>query len=507
MMPCADEQAWELEKHFWASGTQIWTNWGASLPDEDVKLLILPPAALKDPGVLHNAAQALKISGELLIPLEKRDVNMRGLTQKFADAGFAAPEWFAVLPGMKDPVFTVRLTDRKAVELLAGLVVQRAGASWQRQAGGRLLKLLTRFGLEQSWLSKKILGSFWLRAVRQNVSQQTSALERLAARDFGSASPAALQFLVHAGHDALTLIAVDTQKQEPAGICRAARAADDLGLEREYAMLEWIHRHAPEDFLKTVPRALGLHRHRGRLVLNQSYLTGTVCRPQEGQPAALQNYFSTVRGWLVKLAKIPVPENAAPGNRFREALEAFQRLSPAVPRASGRSQDSSVPGRAWAVSADRSRRQELFWQAVREAAYKPETLPRVLTHRDLAPSNLLFDHGQLRVIDWGNSHWGLPMTDWARFGCNALLMAHRPIKLETVLQKVLAGKSPAGLIFFEQSRLYAEEMGLNAEHARALFFLGLLDYLASCHQGSDAHWPETYLFLWKDPQWLWTIFE
>lgn len=308
-------------------------------------------------------------------------------------------------------------------------------------------------------------------------------LEMLAAERFPSPSRGGFSFLAYAGLEIVTAIIFEKHKACPIGVFKISRRPDQGNLNREFEILSHVKGQAPADFSRTVPAAFGLNKVQGLVVLALEFLRGRrrVLNLQDAR--STKEFFRRIRRWIGGLGKIPLPEGRPAISRFPEArqriLQAVRRVSP----------DARIVA---AIEAIRGFDESRFRASV----------PAVITHRDLAPSHVLFDGGQMGVIDWGNSHYGYPLIDWVRFACNAVSRGRHPQDFPRALEELLSGRSAASGIFFEETKELVRGYALSPALAPILFLLSLFDYGESYYLSENRAWEEDFKFIFERGEWL-----
>lgn len=308
-------------------------------------------------------------------------------------------------------------------------------------------------------------------------------LETLAAERFFLPSKGGLSFLVYAGLEIVTAIIFEKHKECPVGVLKISRRPGQNNLNREFEILSHVKGHAPPNFAQTVPAVFGLNKAQGLVVLALEFLRGRRRVLNLQDACSTREFFKRIRGWIGELGKIPLPEGKPAISRFPEAR---QRILQAVGRTSP---DARILA---AIEAIRGFDESRFRASV----------PAVITHRDLAPSNVLFDGGQIGVIDWGNSHYGYPLIDWVRFACNAVSRGRHPKDFPCALEELLSGQSAASGIFFEETKELVRGYALSPALVPVLFLLSLFDYCESYYLSEDRAWEEDFKFIFERGEWL-----
>src|SRR3989338_2474263 len=197
-------------------------------------------------------------------------------------------------------------------------------------------------------------------------------------------------FSFHPGLEVTTVLVFEKGGKRPAGVLKVGREGARESLAREFEILSHVYQTSSPSFSLTIPAPLGLQEVEGATVLALGFLEGR----KEKRPD-----FEKVLSWISELGSIPVPSGKKKISRFGEARERIGRLAVC------HKNDETI--------FEIVNRLQKFDDPDVDAR-----IPTLVTHRDLALTNLLFSNGGVRVVDWGNAHYGWPLTDWVRFACN-----------------------------------------------------------------------------------------
>lgn len=310
-----------------------------------------------------------------------------------------------------------------------------------------------------------------------------SELSSIAKEDFVTVQDEEFSFLFHSGLEVITATPMVRGKDVPIGIIKISRAPEYRCLSREFDMLSHIDKHADPAFRESVPRPLRLRTIHGLDVLSMTFLNGKVLGVPRGSMKKVKDYFGKMRSWIVRLSGVPVPASKEKCSRFTEARERVARLAERYAR-------STVVRRI----VEQVPEYEKPSMAVR--------IPTVITHRDLGSPNMLLDGDQIRVIDWGNSHYGYPLSDWVRFVCYWLVAADGYRDVCGSLRGLLLGNSEMSELFYEETQQFYRDCALDADLVAPLFLLSVFDYLESFHSYASNDWEEKFSFLLARGEWV-----
>jgi len=308
-------------------------------------------------------------------------------------------------------------------------------------------------------------------------------LSRIAKEDFETSLGEELTFLIHSGLEVITAIPMVRGKDVPVGIIKVARTQKYRCLSREFDVLSHIDQHADPEFRESVPRPVRLRTIHGLDVLSMTFLKGKVLGVPRGSVKKIEDYFGKMRSWIVCLNRVPVPELKEKCSRFREARERIARLAAKYAR-------------------DGVMRRIVEMILEYEKPSMAVKIPTVITHRDLGAPNILLYGDQIRVIDWGNSHYGYPLSDWIRFVCYWLAAADGYRDVCGSLRGLLLGNSETSALFYEGTRRLLRDCALDADLVAPLFLLSVFDYLESFHSYASDDWEERFSFLLARGEWV-----
>lgn len=308
-------------------------------------------------------------------------------------------------------------------------------------------------------------------------------LEQIARRDFSLPPVKRLSFLIHSGIEILTVFVSQTACGPPAGILKISREGIHPGLEREFVILKHLEGHAPAAFLDSVPRAKSWQTVHRLGVLSLAFVTGERRKMRGSLSQMLPDFFSKMSEWVIELGRIPVPPSEEKAGRFDHARTLILRLASRHPH--GKDMRETLT------------RVEQYDHPSLQQRIRP-----VVTHRDLAPNNVLFYKGRLRVVDWDNSKFGYPLTDWVRFACNCLSLSRSPGKMAEGLKELLYGRNRLSDAFYRETQRIAEALPLEKDLVAPLFLLGLFDFLEGYHYQRTDAWENEFDFLLAGPEWL-----
>ncbi len=435
------------------------------------------------PDRLHELRRVLKSDGSLCLRGTGR-FELRRLSARLKTAGFQIKTIHAPLPHNQNPLYLVDLNGREGLAYLADTLPQRrvAKKSWRRIlfTAAKLAARCQHLGL---FLMRELSGAFILTASPKSPAVAEEPLKAISRSVFTAVHNRDISFLIHSGLELITVAVLAKGKKDPVGIIRVSRERGSKTLKREFEILSHIKNSAPQDFLRTVPAPLGWHTTPHFEAFSMSFLAGREKRLLEKDGLeTLEVRLIKVRTWLGALSRIPVPESAAISNRFREARMRLARLALSQPATA-----EIRPVLDKALNAEALARQ----------------VPGVITHRDLGAANLLFDaYGDLRVIDWGNSHYGYPLTDWLRFTGYFLFEIYDGENMAACWKELLLGKSGLSRLFYRETRELCQNLPA-PDWAAPLFLLSLFDFLEGFHLYSElALWEKDYDFLFSQSAWL-----
>lgn len=340
------------------------------------------------------------------------------------------------------------------------------------------LPFLFPWGIPSGFL-RHTVSDFWVVAAKEKERVRPSELEHIARESFRLSEAFPLTFLIYSGLEVATFLVFEREGKRPAGILKAARDPVNESLEREFEILSHVFQNASSSFRSTLPAPLGLTKIQGLPVLSLGFVEGRRKRWTKRKSGEFETDFRKIRAWISELNRISVPPSKKKVARFASARERIKRLAA-----------RSAPGAKMLEAVER---------AFQYDDPKAEAqIPTVVTHRDLAPSNLLFDGTGIRVVDWGNSHYGYPLTDWVRFVCNVLAARD----LDRSLRELLSGRSRFSPVFYEAAKELGRDISLGQEWLAPLFLLSLFDFLESYHLSKEGPWEERYRFILEKSDWL-----
>lgn len=301
-------------------------------------------------------------------------------------------------------------------------------------------------------------------------------LEKLAAENFPSVSSGGISFLTYAGLDITTVIVFKKQSESPAGVLKISRRPGQQKLRHEFEVLSQVQKHVSAQFAATIPHALSLNNLHGLDVFALEFLQGKRKSLNWENIPGMKSFFNQIRLWLRELGKTPVPSSQTAFSRFPEARNKILALC---------KNHSPDPRLSEAIE------EICCWDVSRPF----HGIPLVVTHRDLAPSNILFQGEEMRVVDWGNSCYGYPILDWIRFVCHARSRGHNPKTFPGALEKLILGQDAVSESFFAETKTLAGDYALPFKTILPLFLLSLFDYLESYYLTEARDWAEDFAFI------------
>ncbi len=453
----------------------------------------------KTPGgpqkLLREVWRVLKPDGELCIRSQNRfgpfgcGLSLPKLVALLKTQGFQIEKIYTPLPALENPLYWVDLNGPESWECLIRLSSGRsaAGKSWRHRLWMLAVKFAVHFKKIQWLLLQTFCTSFVLTAVKKGTPKSHDELTTISHHIFSGAQDREISFLIHSGLEIITMMALKKGSCEPLGVLRSARKHEDEFLKREYDILNQIKKNASPHFLQTVPLPLARHSVHGLDAFSMSFVRGKEEKLSLSDGSEkIRARFSKVKEWIAELNRIPVPESAAVSNRFTEARQHILAL-------------------ASTLAHSPAMRQVLDKVLAKDSGALWAQVPIVITHRDLGNANLLFDQDQLRVVDWGNSHYGYPLTDWIRFTGCTLLEIHDKKNMAIHWKELLLGSDPYHDFFYRETRALCAKTLPDPAWIAPLFLLSFFDFLEGSHGYIQSGWEKEYGFMIAQDVWLKTL--
>lgn len=336
-------------------------------------------------------------------------------------------------------------------------------------------------------LPLKFYGNFFSNFLAAAAEEKRGAppnpLEQMILRIFNLEMSASLFFLVYVGLAVDTLFLFKGEEKRPFGVLKAARSGEDKGLGREFEILAHLHQNSSFPFRSSLPPLFTLESVEGRPVLALGFVGGRKKEWSVRNPSKVEKDFREIRTWVTELGRIPVDHSRKKMSRFNEARSRIRKAASRM----------ACPEAVIKVIVQTQK----FGDAAFDARF-----PTVVTHRDLSPTNLLEEGGQLRVVDWGNGHYGYPLTDWIRFVCHFLLETKGPARMGHSLSDLFDGKSVLSRLFFKETKSLLSELSLPADGVAPLVLLSVFDFLESYHYGKEGDWEMRFLGPLSSSAWI-----
>jgi len=436
--------------------------------------------------ILREIHRVLKQQGEVSIRLENcfglRHFSFRRMIKK---VGFCESRGFGIVPHSKNPIYIMDLNIPTTFSYLIRSV--KNAQSHKHSLKQILLLMMARFVVmlqlhRLNFLSLVIPSSVLI--VQKGVAKRPlTALEILVKDSFKLAFSRVPSFLIHSGLEVITLLVFSDDRKAPVGIIKISRDRLNPCLRREFEILSHIKEHAPKNFSMSIPEPVGMNNFHGFDVLSLCSLEGQQMRLGKCSTSDIRQYFKTMRSWIVELNRIPVPASKGRINRFGEAKDRISTLA-----------------RKYARGAEIIKVVDCVMKI--DDPESVDAIPTVITHRDLAPSNIFYQDGKIKVLDWGNSHYGYPLTDWIRFACMSFTCIEPDRNLADLMREIIIGDSTMSGVFYRETRALCSETSLHSGWVAPLFLLSLFDYLESYYHFSSDNWEEEFSFVFHSHSWV-----
>lgn len=461
-----------------------------SFPDHDFDLVVLNDDLGKEQNIpLDEVLRVLKTDGEICINIKKYS-QLKKVQSLLKTKGFKTREMYAPLPDDQNPLYFVDLNSPEAFSfLLRSVPASRSRKkSWKR---GLLIAFAQATSFCESFRLKvfRFLNKNFILISGKNDSLPVDrALDRIVRKDFGIGAGEKISYLIHSGLLAVTVVIFRKAQTNPSGIIRVVRDRSD-SLKREFEMLGHIHRHASGDFSQTMPRPIGRHSLSGLDAFSMSFVEGEQKHfSRNDNLQKLESHVKKVAEWIAALNRIPVPADISRSHRFREARERIHKLA--------------IKGNLSGPMA------EIVDRILNQSDEQLDlVIPAVITHRDLGDANILCHYEELRIIDWGNCHYGYPLTDWMRFFGYFLAEINSWKGIAPSWRQLLLGQSPLSPVFYDKTNELCRINGVAADWKAPLFLLSLFDFLEGFHYYGPGGWEEEFGFLFSEDRWISSLAE
>lgn len=432
-------------------------------------------------GEIHRV---LRDGGEMILGITNRFLNTN--VKMLKKTGFVPVQVFSVVPKLKNPLYWIDLLDSRPLRfLMKNLPGQGRKMPVLRRLAFVLCRVISFLRLDRPGILRWLGSDFVMVAKKKGTTHGEGGLAKVARRILSLLPHEQLAFLVHSGLESITIL-VFHKTSKPVAVLKMARDSTDTSLGRQHHILSHLAAQGSPNFLGTIPRTLGWHPVNGVPAFAASFLEGRRVRLGTKTPMGkVEKYVSDIRNWLAELSRIPVPEGIAISNRFGEAKIRIRRLARKF------AVGSTSPVLKALEQMEDCNNQKL-------ALY----VPVIVTHRDLGFENILWNQGELRVIDWGNSHYGFPLTDWMRFIGYFLSELEGGRDFSVLCRALFSGKHRLSKVFYRETKQLCQESRVPLEWVVPLVLLGLFDFLEGFHYYQPDDWEERFAFVFADDGWV-----